>query len=156
MSKKAKRKLKTIGRRDRIDLPEIDLLNIEAKIDTGAYTSALHVRKIQAYERDGKQWVKFLMKHPSHASFNNKTYEFEVCDFKRVKNSSGKVEKRYAIRTQLVLFGKKYKVEFTLTDRSKMDCPVLLGRKMLYRKFIVDVSEKDLSYAQKMKTMETK
>lgn len=33
---------KIIGRTDLIDFPELDLWNIGAKIDSGAYTSAIH------------------------------------------------------------------------------------------------------------------
>ena len=155
MPDKNKRKFRIIGRRDRIDLPEIDLMDIETKIDTGASTSALHVRGIQTFEKEGEKWVLFRMRHPSHPSFNNLRYEFKVQDYKRVRNSSGKVDWRYTIRTRVILFEKAYKVEFTLTDRSKMECPVLLGRKLLYRKFIVDVSQKDLSYSQKLKNLES-
>jgi hypothetical protein len=151
MAKKNNRELLTIGRRDRIDVPDLDLMEVEAKIDTGAYTSALHVQRIKPIEKDGVPWVRFQMKHPSHPSFNNKVYEFPVRNEKKVKNSSGKMEKRFTIRTKILLFSKAYQVEFSLTNRSKMECPVLIGRKVLYRKFMVDVSQKDLSYLQKIK-----
>lgn len=150
MGNKEKSKLRIIGRRDLIDLPELDLMEVEAKIDTGAYTSALHVQRIKLITKDGKPWVRFRMKHPSHSSFNNKIYEFPVVNEKRVKNSSGKMEKRVTIQTRVMLFGKAYKVEFSLTNRAKMECPVLIGRKLLYRRFMVDVSQKHLSYHQKI------
>jgi hypothetical protein len=150
MGNKQKRISPVIGRRDRIDLPELDLMEVEAKIDTGAYTSALHVQRIKLIEKDNEPWVRFQMKHPSHPSFNNKIYEFPVRNEKRVKNSSGKMEKRVTIRTRVLLFGKPYKVEFSLTNRAKMECPVLIGRKLLYRRYLVDVSQKDLSYQQKI------
>ena len=42
----------TIGRRDRIDLPQLDLINLEAKVDTGAYGSALHCHHIEIVEEE--------------------------------------------------------------------------------------------------------
>ena len=143
---------RTIGRRDKIDLPELRLSDLDAKVDTGAYTSSLHVRGIKTFTRDGATWVRFKLKHPSHPSYQNERFELPVHDRKRVRNSSGKIEKRYIIRTPLVIFGRAYVTEFSLTDRSRMMCPVLLGRKSLYRKFIVDVAQKDLSYRQKLQS----
>lgn len=155
MSNKKKRNHRVIGRRDLIDLPGLDLMEVEAKIDTGAYTSALHVQRIKLMDKDGEPWVRFQMKHPSHPSFNNKVYEFPVVNEKRVKNSSGKMEKRVTIQTRVLLFGKAYKVEFSLTNRAKMECPVLIGRKLLYRRFVVDVAQKHLSYQHKIKKVKS-
>jgi hypothetical protein len=140
-----------IGRKDLVDLPGLQLEEIDAKIDTGAYTSSLHVKKIKAMEREGKPWVRFKLDHPHHPAFNNKEFILPVFAHKNIKNSFGQTELRYIIRTQILLFGKKYYTEFSLTDRSKMECPVLLGRKLLYRKFLVDVSQKNLSFKYKQK-----
>jgi hypothetical protein len=140
-----------IGRRDIVDLPELGLYDIDAKIDTGAYTSALHVKKIRPIEKEGKPWVKFKLAHPHHEAFNNKEIEMLVHAHKPIKNSFGQTELRYIIKAEVVLFGKPYHAEFSLTDRSKMECPVLLGRKLLYRKFLVDVTKKNLSFEQKNK-----
>lgn len=143
--------LKIIGRKDLIDLPALHLEEIDAKIDTGAYTSSLHVKRIRPIEKDGKPWVKFKLAHPHHPAFNNKEFTLPVFAHKNIKNSFGQSELRYVVHTPVVLFGKQYMAEFSLTDRSKMDCPVLIGRKLLYRKFLVDVTQKNLSFKQKQK-----
>lgn len=147
MGKKMRRK--TIGRRDKLDLPELGLEELDAKIDTGAYTSSLHVKGVKEIEKKGVRWVKFKLKHPHHPAYNNKVIKLPVFAHKRIKNSFGEHEMRYIIKTQLVVFGRSYITEFSLTDRSRMECPMLIGRKFLYRKFLVDVSQKDLSYKQK-------
>jgi hypothetical protein len=68
---------------------------------------------------------------------------------KRVRrNSSGKEERRYVIKTSIRLFGKKIRTEFSLANRRKMRYPLLLGRKLLKNRFIIDVSQKDLSAKQ--------
>jgi hypothetical protein len=148
---KRRKALKTIGRRDLVDLPELQLLEIDAKVDTGAYTSALHVKAVQAFEKDGKLWVQFKLDHPNHKAFNNKKIKMPVHAHKHIKSSSGQSELRYIVRTDIILFGRRYQAEFSLTDRSQMDFPVLLGRKLLYRKFLVDVTQKNLSFKQKQK-----
>ncbi|HEX2899440.1 MAG TPA: RimK/LysX family protein, partial [Bacteroidia bacterium] len=143
--------LKTIGRKDLIDLPQLQLEGIDAKIDTGAYTSSLHVKNIKPIEKEGQPWVKFKLAHPHHPAFNNKAFSLPVHAHKNIKNSFGQSELRYIVRTPVLIFGKLYLTEFSLSDRSKMECPVLLGRKLLYRKFLVDVTQKNLSFKQKQK-----
>lgn len=132
-----------------IDLPLLDLYNVRAKIDTGAYTSALHVSRIKISERDGVPVVSFTI---TGSTIGKKgTVRFETADFtqRKIKSSTGHIENRVIIKTQLVVFGKKYKTEFSLTDRSGMKFPVLLGRKFLKKGFIVDVAKEDLSYTFK-------
>jgi hypothetical protein len=60
------------------------------------------------------------------------------------------MQERYIIKSKIILFGKAYKAEFSLSDRSHMKNPILLGRKLLNGKFVVDVSEEDLSYQLKL------
>ena len=148
---KPPKRLRTIGRRDLVDLPGLQLMEIDAKIDTGAYTSALHVKSIEAFDKEGEPWVRFKLDHPHHPAFNNRKFKMPVYAHKHIKSSTGQAELRYVIRTQIVLFGRRYTAEFSLTDRSKMDFPVLLGRKLLYRKFLVDVTQKNLSFKLKQK-----
>lgn len=144
-----KRIQQTIGRNDMIDLPLLDLYNVRVKIDTGAYTSALHVSRIKISQRDRVPVVSFTI---SGSTIGKKgAIRFETTDFtqRKIKSSTGHIENRVIIKTQLVVFGKKYKTEFSLTDRSGMKFPVLLGRKFLKKGFIVDVAKEDLSYTLK-------
>jgi hypothetical protein len=70
---------------------------------------------------------------------------------KQVKNSFGQTEERHSILTQIKVYDEVYNVELSLADRSLMDYPVLLGRKALKRRFLVDVSKKHLA-TKKTKT----
>ncbi|MEO0331738.1 MAG: RimK/LysX family protein, partial [Bacteroidota bacterium] len=72
---------------------------------------------------------------------------------KVVKSSTGQAEHRYAITTEVVIFNKKRTVEFSLTDRQEMKYPVLLGRKFLAKRFLVDVRKVDLSYKLKISNL---
>ncbi len=137
-----------IGRIDKIDLPEYGLTNIEAKIDTGANRSAIHCSKIHQIQENGVDKIVFHI--PLDSSHG--TTKFYSTDFfkKGVRSSSGHLEERYIINTVVILFGTKIKTTFSLSDRSEMKFPVLLGRKLLRSRFIVDVDKKYLSYNAKM------
>lgn len=145
-----RRRKRVIGRMDRVDLPQFDLTDLPCRIDTGAASSALHCHKVKLIEREGIEMISFHLLDPSHKDYEYQ--EFRTMDFKErsIKNSFGTSESRFVIKTRIELFGKKFKTEFTLSDRGKMTYPVLLGRRALYNRFLVDVTEKDLSYKEKM------
>ena len=130
---------KIIGRVDRIDFPELDLFNIDVKIDTGAYTSSIHCSEI--IEEDGKLHCTFYSE--GHPLFSGKEITFNNFSRTDVKSSNGHKENRYKIKSQVIIFGKSYKINLTLSTRDDMKFPVLIGRKFLKQKFLVDV---DLEY----------
>jgi len=138
-----------IGRKDKVDLPELGLFNIEAKIDSGAYRSALHCHQIKIIQKEGKNWLSFKVLDPSHPEYSDKVFFFKDYGETLVKNSGGKQEHRYTFKTKLVIFNKPKTVEFSLTDRKKMKYPVLLGRRFLSNKYLVDVKKADISFQQK-------
>lgn len=142
---------KVIGRRDKADFSKMRLYNIDVKIDTGAYTSAINCHNIQVIEKNGIKYVSFNLLDPSHPNYSKKRYRMLLHSKKRIKNSFGKSEERCIVKTVITLFGEKFEIELSLSDRSKMDCPVLIGRKLLKKGFVVDVSKTNLSYKQKMK-----
>ena len=138
-----------IGRLDKADFPILELQNIEVKIDTGAFTSAIHCHNVEEIERNGKQAIRFYLLDPTHPEYNNKELILYEPNIKKIKSSNGSSEERYAIETEIILFGQIYKTEFTLADRTEMKYPVLLGRKLLSDIFLVDVSKSYLSYELK-------
>ncbi|MBC6368412.1 RimK/LysX family protein [Algoriphagus sp. AK58] len=142
---------KLIGRKEKITLPELGLNLVWAKIDTGAYTSSLHAEEIREEEMDGKKVLKFQILMPKHQKFTGKTLVFENYREKKVKNSFGQAEVRYLIETKLQLAGETYRAEFTLTDRSSMKNSILLGRKILRGRFLVDVSKTNLGKTYRKK-----
>lgn len=126
----------TIGRREKIDFPELGLIGITAKIDTGAYTTALHCHDIR--EKNGVLYFKLL--DPTHPDYTEKEQKFTSYSQKEIKNSFGEIEKRYIIKTIIKIGRKRIKSVISLTDRGTMRYPVLIGRKLLKNKFIVDVA----------------
>lgn len=125
-------KKKLIGRHVNIDLPEIGLFKTEAKVDSGAYSSALCAREIFV-ENGVLSFSPYI---------NGKKYPpIKTNDFKKatIVNSSGKAQERYVIKTKIVIMGKRLETSFTLTDRSEMKIPILLGRKLLRGHFLINV-----------------
>jgi hypothetical protein len=136
---------RVIGRTDIVDFPELGLTDVRAKVDTGAYTSAIHCYKVRVVK--GK--ITFYL--PAHRSEKHQKFTTDKFELKAIKNSFGQTEMRYVIKTKVVLFGKTYKTEFSLADREQMRYPVLLGRKLLRNRFLVDVSLENVSYSQKIR-----
>ncbi len=143
---------KIIGRKEKISLPKLGLKLVWAKIDTGAYTSSIHAEQIREEEYKGRKVLAFQVLLPGHPSFTGKTVRFDKYREKKVKNSFGHAETRYLIETRIRLAGETYTVEFTLSDRSSMKNSILLGRKLLRDRFLVDVTGSNLSRAYRKKT----
>ena len=138
------KKLKLIGRREYVDFPELNIFLIEAKIDTGAYTSALHCHDISVKEINGKQTLCFKLLDPFHPEYNEHEQHFTAFTKKQIKSSSGEAEERYIIKTLIKIGGKKIRTSISLTDRGGMRYPALIGRKMIKNKFIIDVNRLNL------------
>ncbi len=145
------KKVWLIGRQDKIDLPDFGLKDIDAKIDTGAYTSSINCSRVKVKTVNGVQELSFYLS--GSRIHEKKSRRFKTTDFrkKKIRSSNGQIEERYVVKAVMVLYKKRLKVEFSLADRSKMKFPVLIGRKVLTDRFIVDVSKKNLSYLAKLK-----
>lgn len=130
----------TIGRLEYIALPRLGVSRVQAKIDTGAYRSALHYQKLRLRTQDGrKELVVTFNMGRKRITMVFKTFQRVV-----VKSSTGQRTRRYLIRTRVRLNGTTVRTEFSLFDRSDMKYQVLLGRKFLRGRFVVDVERKDL------------
>lgn len=132
---------KLLGRTDIVDFPKLNLFGIDVKTDTGAYTSSIHCYHIV----EENKMLKCQFLDPKHQKSHQKPLIFNDFKQKNVKSSNGIIEKRYLINTEILIFNKIHAIELTLTERGSMRFPVLLGRKFLSRKFIIDTSKKNLS-----------
>jgi hypothetical protein len=140
LRKRKRYKVKLIGRRELLDFPELELFAIEGKVDTGAYTSAIHCKDISVKTVDEIPVLCFTLLDDSHPEYSEKEYQFRNFDRKKIKNSFGDMEERYVIRTVVKLGKKKIRTVLSLSDRENMRYPVLVGRRLLKSKFIVDVN----------------
>jgi hypothetical protein len=139
-----------IGRKEKVDFPTLGLHGIDAKVDTGAYTSAIHCDSIRAVRKGGKRFVRFRLLDPSHPFYDGREIRKPLLGRKKVKSSFGQTEFRYIVKTRIEIFGTTHDIELSLCDRSRMEHPILLGRKFIQDKFVVDVSKFDLSAKNKV------
>ncbi|MGC1240307.1 MAG: RimK/LysX family protein [Chryseosolibacter sp.] len=134
-----------LGRYDRVDLPELGLFSIHAKIDTGAFTCSLHCQSAEVV--DGK--LEFVLLDEEHPEFTGMKFIFSEFEKRDIKNSFGEVEKRFVIVTTITIFGEAISTEFSLCNRGSLKFPILIGRKILRNRFLIDVTKKNLSYREK-------
>lgn len=138
MTTTAKKPRAILGRAAFIEFPELDIVKVPAKTDTGAYRSAIHADNIKIINKDNVELLSFdlLAGHPSAGQMVHvETPEFKVVG---VENSFGHREERYEVRILCFLEGRRFRTSFTLANRGKKIYPVLLGRRLINRRFIVD------------------
>jgi len=108
-------------------------ITLKARIDTGAAISSLDVCEITRKE---KNEVEFRL--------SKRTGGFQVRlpvkAWKKIRSPEGPIERRPIVELEICLGPKRFRTEVTLNDRSHMDYPLLIGRKTLEGKFVVDVS----------------
>lgn len=130
-----------VGWREWVSLPGLGGVRVKAKIDTGARTSAIHAWKVQPFEKDGANWVRFDL-HPNQD--DNKTRiacEAPVIDSRLIKSSNGQQQRRYVIRTPLQIGPHVWPIELTLTRRDEMGFRMLVGRTALKPGALVNPSK---------------
>jgi len=118
----------TLGWREWVGLPDLGLLRIKAKVDTGARTSTLHAFEVKTSDVDGQQKVEFLV-HPKQGDQDTVVRcVADVIDRRSVRDSGGHNEMRWIIRTPVSIGGQTWPIEMTLTERDNMRFRMLLGR----------------------------
>lgn len=113
---------------------------LPARIDTGAVTSSLNAHNIQKFERNGDEWIRFTIVNPE----NSEEYTLErplVRSAKIIQALSKEVDRRPVVELSVTVGGINQIAQFTLSDRSHMEHPVLIGRNVLKDVMVVDVSE---------------
>ena len=128
----------TIGWREWVQLPDLGITELKAKIDTGADNSSLHAFNLTRIEVDGVPHVRFEV-HPRQRKRKPALpCEAEVVMERKVKNPGGRTELRPVIRTKLIVAGREIDALVNLTVRDEMTFRLLLGRRTIRRQFLVD------------------
>ena len=123
----------SIGWREWIYLPKYDDFAIKAKVDTGARTSALHATQIKEYDKNGKILVSFRL----HQSKNHIDITTQLIKYLKITSSFGNSEIRPLIRLKIRLGERSWFTEVTLTKRTRMTYPMLIGRNTLMKKYLI-------------------
>ncbi len=133
-----------VGWKEWVSLPQLGLSAIDAKIDTGAKTSALHAFELDVFEHPEGLYVRFGI-HPDRQDTSVAvSCVAPVIDRRLVSDSGGHREMRFVIRTNLQLGTQLWPIEITLTNRENMAYRMLLGREALRGHALVDASQTHL------------
>jgi len=139
MSEK-KSTLTLFGWREWVELPELGLRHIKAKIDTGARTSALHAFDVEHYVDGGQKRVRFRVHPKQHDDDTVVDCAADVIDKRSVKNSGGQETRRWVIETPIRVGDFEWPAEITLTARHDMAFRMLIGRTAMHGVATVDPS----------------
>ena len=126
-----------VGWREWGTFPDIGNERVKIKVDTGAKTSCLHAFKIKPFQKNNQKWVRVWL-HPDQDSDREVMCEFSVFDRRDVSDSGGHVTKRYVIKTPILIGKELFDIELTLTNRDHMKFRMLLGRRALAGRFLVN------------------
>lgn len=137
--------LKTIGSTAIVTVGNIE--KIPAKVDTGADSSSIWASDVII--NDAGQ-LEFSLLGPSHPLYTGERIISEKFSVQKVRNSTGQITIRYRTSLLTAIKGKKIHINFTLYDRSSNNFPILLGRKSINKKFLVDVSRTAVKRPQSM------
>ena len=137
-----------LGWVERVTLPDLGL-ELLAKIDTGARTSALHVTRIRTITGRGpdsprRPMLELTIPRRGKRLRTDLVVRVRVRDFIQIKDSSGRTERRPVIETTLRLGDTQKKVRVTLTDRGDMTYPMLIGRTALGAGVVIDPGRRHL------------
>ena len=156
----------TVGWQEYLTLPDLGIPSIAVKVDTGAKTSALHVQDITPSADSKTVQFRICLRRrdkpnglPAHfekqaiAVESKKAptppspedlvalspiIEAPLIDYRTITSSNGDPENRHVIATTIQLGKHQWKTEITLTARTSMGFGMLLGRRAMESRIIVD------------------
>lgn len=138
-----------IGRAESVDVIG-KALEVPAKIDSGAFRSSIHATKVKVSTKNGTRTLTCkLLGHP--CSPVPRDFETTTFDEITVRSSNGHEETRYEVTLRVKIGNKVFNTSFSLADRSSNLFPVLIGRKALKNRFLVDVTKSNVNRQQLMR-----
>lgn len=130
-----------IGWSEPVDFPDWDISGLNAKIDTGARTSALHVENVKYLVNDFVRFDVVLSRKSEH---RRKHVTAQISRWGKVRSSSGHFSSRPFVKTTIRLGPVEKEIELSLVSRERMIYRMLLGRKALEKDFLVDASRRKI------------
>lgn len=130
--------LPVIGWREWVSLPGLGVPAIKAKIDTGACSSSVHAFDVSVVETQGQAIVRFKLHPYQHTSRVTVVAEAVLVEYRRVRSSGGDETLRPVVLADVELLGQRWPIELTLASRDTMGFRMLLGRRALRHRFVVD------------------
>ncbi|MEO0351041.1 MAG: RimK/LysX family protein [Cyanobacteria bacterium P01_A01_bin.15] len=139
------KQLPIIGWREWVSLPKLGIPSIKVKVDTGARSSAIHATNIEQFEAHGIKKVRFNIAPVQSDDQRLIMVETELLEERAVTDSGGHQQIRPVVVTSICLGNLQWPIELTLTNRDVMGFRMLLGRKSVRDRFLINPSQ---SYLQ--------
>ncbi len=130
----------TVGWREYVGLPSLNIESIKAKIDTGARTSALHAFELHPFTQGGVSKIRFSIHPVQRDTETITTCVADIIDQRQIRDSGGHLENRWVIQSEVTIGSFHWPIELTLTDRDNMRFRMLLGRTAMQDRIIVNPS----------------
>jgi hypothetical protein len=121
---------------ENVDFPDLNIKQLEVKIDTGATTSSIFATNIKV-DRN-KKTVSFIALNDSYKEYTGKTITLPLFSEIKVQSSNGDEESRPLVKMDIVIREKTMESYFSLADRKELEFPVLVGKDVLSGKFLVN------------------
>jgi len=128
----------TIGWREWVSMPDLGIVEVKAKVDTGADNSSLHAFNIERFVEDGVDKVRFEIHPRQRKRKPSVDCVAQVVGERKVRNPGGRSELRPVIRIKLIVAGEELDALVNLTTRDEMTFRMLLGRRTVRNRFLVD------------------
>ena len=127
-----------LGFEEWVGLPGLGLPSLKAKVDTGARTSALHARAIEAFRENGTDFVRFKVQPVPRQPRIEIECRAPLVGRRAVTSSNGDTEERYVIAAALEIGARLWEIELTLTNREGMRYRMLIGRQGMQPGMLID------------------
>lgn len=140
MSERKSKVKQIIGIHEAVTLTKANMTDIPSKTDTGAYNSSIDCSFTEVITNSkGNEVLRYILLNPNNPKYTGKVHRTKKFKQKLVRSSNGTSTNRYQVKLKVQLKGEEFKTTFNLSKRSKMRYPILLGRKFLANRFLVDV-----------------
>ncbi len=110
-------------------------LSVKAKLDTGAKSSSINAPDYRVIKKNGAKWIHFVL-----TNHKGKSVQIEAPYIRtvRIRRAGVGLSKRPVIHLKICIGGKEEITEFTLADRTQLNYQILIGRKFLANRILVD------------------
>lgn len=114
---------------------DVNNVIMKAKIDTGAKTTSIHSDDYTIFKKRGQDWVRFSL-----TNHEGKTIWLEepVVRYSKIKRHFTESQVRPVINLVLCLGNTFHRTDVNLVDRGKFKYQLLIGRRYLETRFLVD------------------
>lgn len=116
-------------------------IKLKAKLDSGAKTSSIHAENVERFDRDGETWVRFDLPVQKKRKTVLRTIETPLVREVLIKRHNLPSVRRSVVELAFCINGNSYSTQFTLANRGNFNYPVLLGRRFLNGRIVIDPAE---------------